>query len=61
MKRSDYLKCMQWADEAIWSTVWSTIAREASGRAAYGDIIQKPDLRLGYGFCQFDGFNYAGG
>ena len=28
---------------------------------AYGGIVYGPDLRLGYGFRQVDGFDYAGG
>lgn len=40
---------------------WSTIARGASGRPPYGDIVNKPDLRLGFDNRQVDGFGFAGG
>ena len=36
------------ATGVFWSTVWSTIARGASGRPPYGGIVHKPDLRLGF-------------
>ena len=33
----------------------------ASGRPPYGGIVHKPDLRLGFGNRQVDGFGFAGG
>jgi hypothetical protein len=49
------------ATGVFWSTVWSTIARGASGRPPYGDIVNNPDLRLRFGNRQVDGFGFAGG
>jgi len=49
------------ATGVFWSTIWSTVARGASGRPPYGGIVNKPDLRLGFGNRQVDGFGFAGG
>ena len=39
---------------------WSTRTRRRAPRSML-DIVYEADLRLGYGFRQVDGFDYAGG